>query len=136
MCRNVLWRLALFAFFVPGFVRGADRWAQLKIGMTAYETAAVIGEPLFRSAGRGFELWIYDRHAEVLFFGSLIGWTTPGTEKAASRVVDVWQDNHRGASAPTFLSAIPAWYPSKSIAHQRAVTLGDYERLPTYRFRN
>lgn len=136
MCRAILRRLAFLLLLSPGFVRGADSWAQLKIGMTAEETAAAIGKPLFRSEGRGFELWIYDHHAEVLFFGSLIGWTTPGTDKAASQVVDVWQGNHGGVNAPTFLSAIPAWYPNKKAAARTDFDPAGFERLPTYQFRH
>ena len=136
MGRLILWRLVFFLLLSPGFVRGADSWALLKIGMTAEETAAAIGEPLFRSAGRGFELWIYDQHAEVLFFGSLIGWTTPGTEKVACKAVDVWQGNHNGANAPTFLSALPVWLPAKSVTPRRDLDPSEIERPPTYRFRH
>ncbi len=134
MCQNFLRRLAFLAFIAPGLVRGADVWDHLKIGMTAEETTAVIGEPLFRSAGSGFELWIYDHHAEVIFFGSLIGWTTPATDHAIGRAVDVWQHNHSDASGPTFLSAIPAWYPDKNTASPGNPDAGGYDRLPTYRF--
>ena len=112
MYRNLLWCLA---FFAPSFVRGANVWDHLKIGMTAEETAAVIGEPLFRSAGSGFELWIYDHHAEVVFFGSLIGWTTPAAGQAIGHAVDVWQSNHGDSTGPTFLSAIPPWCPDKDV---------------------
>ncbi len=134
MGRILLWRLTFLAFLAPAFVRGADVWDHLKIGMTAEETAAVIGAPLFRSAGSGFELWIYDHHAEVVFFGSLIGWTTPATDQRIGHAVDVWQGDSGGTTGPTFLSAIPAWYPGKNAASPGNMDVGGYDRLPTYRF--
>lgn len=55
-----------------------ERWTQLKAGMTAEETAAAIGKPLIRTSGRGYELWIYDSCAEVLFqHGPVAAWTVP-----------------------------------------------------------
>lgn len=55
-----------------------EKWTQLKSGMSAEETAAVIGRPLIRTSGRGYELWIYDSCAEVLFqHGPVAAWTVP-----------------------------------------------------------
>ncbi len=99
--------MAFLLLCVPGFLSGAERWAQLKLGMTAEETVAAIGEPLFRSAGRGFELWIYDHRAEVVFFGPLIGWTTPSPGGEKGETNDIWLSDHTGVPTPTFLSQLP-----------------------------
>lgn len=104
-------RLWLLLLLVPAFARGADRWAQLKTGMTTDETVAALGEPLARNLGRGFELWTYDNHAEVLFFGDLIGWTSPGQGPALTHSFDIWQAN-RGKD--DFRSALLMLPPKRS----------------------
>lgn len=49
--------------------------------MTPAATFAALGKPLLRTAGRGFELWIYDHNAEVVFFrGPVIAWTAPSLD--------------------------------------------------------
>lgn len=46
--------------------------------MSKDETAAVLGRPLLRTAGKGFELWIYNHGAEVVFYaGPVFAWTAP-----------------------------------------------------------
>lgn len=59
--------------------------------MTADETLATLGAPLLRTSGNGFELWTYDRQAEVVFYGDLVGWTSPATNTENPKPVDVWQ---------------------------------------------
>jgi hypothetical protein len=57
---------------------GSDGWAQLRRGMSRNETAAAIGDPLFKNRGRGFELWLYDGGAEVVCYrDTLVAWTPP-----------------------------------------------------------
>lgn len=70
---------------------GADGWGQLKLGMTAEDAEAVLGAPLIRNQGKGFEKWVYDGRAEVLFYGGVIAWTAPGATSAAHSPVEVWQ---------------------------------------------
>lgn len=64
----------------------------MKLGLSADETAALLGDPLQRVRGRGFETWTYDGGGEVLLYakGSVIGWTAPavGTLRPSSH--DVW----------------------------------------------
>lgn len=91
MSRFFLPRFLLLLALVPGFIRAADSWNQLKIGMTSEQAALKLGDPLIRFTGMGFELWIYDHQAEALFYGPLIGWTSPVTGRAAGRSVDIWQ---------------------------------------------
>jgi hypothetical protein len=103
--------LALFFALVAGFTRGAEKWSQLKLGMTPKETLAMLGRPVLQTYGRGFEVWIYDNGAEALLFGSLIGWTAPPSPVmvpvAAVRSVDIWQENRDKAYCPTFLTRLP-----------------------------
>jgi len=98
--------------------------------MSAEETASAIGEPLFRSAGRVLSYGFMIITPKFYFFGSLVGWTTPATEKAAGQAVDVWQGNQGGATAPTFLFAIPAWYPAKGCSRGRSVQAATTAFLP------
>ena len=47
--------------------------------MNRLETASILGTPLFKNTGRGFELWIYDSGAEVVCYrGMVVAWTAPG----------------------------------------------------------
>ena len=56
-----------------------DGWGQLKAGMTRVDATSTLGKPLFKNLGRGFELWIYDKGAELVCYrGILVAWTPPG----------------------------------------------------------
>ncbi|MEO6004124.1 MAG: hypothetical protein ABIZ04_10650 [Opitutus sp.] len=62
-----------------GVGKAEEGWGQLKAGMTRVDAVSTLGTPLFKNLGRGFELWIYDRGAEVVCFrGTLVAWTAPG----------------------------------------------------------
>jgi|GEM_PF-4823879 len=84
-------------FFLPAVLLASSlsarepRWQELQIGHTAGQTVALLGEPLLRSKGRGFEKWTYDDGAEVIFHGALIGWTVPASLRAAARSDDIWK---------------------------------------------
>jgi hypothetical protein len=93
--------------FLPGFIRGGEGWAQLKIGMAETEAVAALGEPLMRLNGKGFEVWIYDNRAEALFYGCLIGWTSPSTGQTMGQSVDIWQRQPGAADAPVFFLPRP-----------------------------
>jgi hypothetical protein len=136
MVQRNLRRFVLLLLVSHGLVRGAEAWAHLKLGMNPEETLATLGAPLFRSGERGFELWIYDRHAEVLFYGSLVGWTNPATGLAPGASRDVWSSNPNAASFPTFLSALPPPPPPpKKVRLPQNLVPYAPDRLPTYRFR-
>ena len=66
-------------------------WTKLRLGMSFAQADLTLGEPLIRTAGQGFEIGIYDRNAEVVFYGPLVGWTSPGTDACPGAAVDVWQ---------------------------------------------
>jgi len=56
-------------------VHAAAEWDKLKAGMASDAALKELGEPLIRTYGRGFEVWIYDGKGEALFTGSLKAWT-------------------------------------------------------------
>lgn len=69
---------------------GLADWTCLREGITVEETAEALGQPLIRTYGRGFEVWIYDSHGEVVFAGGdrALGWSlpVPNPESAARPV--------------------------------------------------
>jgi len=83
----------------------AADWSALKIGMTPAETMGALGEPLIRTSGQGFDIWIYDNQAEAVFYGPLVGWTSPRTATAQAQTVDVWQAAAPGS--PTSVQVLP-----------------------------
>src|SRR5512141_1565394 len=59
-------------------VEAADGWSRLRPGMTRGETMTVLGSPVLKTNGHGFELWLYDGGAEVVCYrGVVLGWTAP-----------------------------------------------------------
>jgi hypothetical protein len=81
-------------------------WAQLKVGMSVEEIVSVLGDPVLRIKGRGFETWTYDHGAEVLVYGLLVGWTAPDSTSLAIRSQDVWASRPRGDYFGTLRSAV------------------------------
>lgn len=69
---------------------GSADWTCLREGITVGETAEALGQPLIRTYGRGFEVWIYDSRGEVVFAGGerALGWSlpVPNPESAARPV--------------------------------------------------
>ena len=116
--------LALFLGLGPVLLHGEDDWSDLKLGMTAEETIATLGRPLLRTTGRGFETWIYDNGAEVLLYGSLVGWTAPASARVVERSVDVWRENRSGTYFPTFLALLPKPVAKSSAPEQSAGSSG------------
>lgn len=130
MRQRIQWYLASFLLFTSTLL-GAESWAQLKLGMTGDEATEVLGEPLFKTVGHGFELWIYDNKAEALFYGGpLVGWTTPEKRKSVVRSVDVWQRKAAGSDAPVFI--LPRVYRPA----QRRDNNAESYQTPLYRLRN
>lgn len=89
MVRSIFrWLLPACCLLAPLF--GEADWSRLKDGLTAEQTTEALGKPLIRTYGRGFEVWIYDSHGEVLFAGGpAMGWTQPiPNPESASRPVE------------------------------------------------
>jgi hypothetical protein len=133
MTRRFPWQFALLSLLAPGLIRGAEAWTRLKLGMSADDAVAVLGEPLIRATGKGFELWIYDHDAEALFYGPLIGWTTPTEGDGPVHCVDVWQPAKPGADQPVFF--LPRPILTKNPVHRRAAPAEGENKLPFYRVR-
>jgi hypothetical protein len=122
--------IGLGLILAPGLTRAADGWAKLHLGMTAAQTAAALGDPLLRTAGQGFEVWIYDHCAEAVFYGPLIGWTAPTTGGGPGKTADVWQAGVGRAAA----TAVSLPRPTGRRTSPRAGSQADDEnKLPSYR---
>jgi hypothetical protein len=136
MLPRILWSLACFLILSTSSLHGAEGWAQLKIGMTADEAAEALGNPLLKTAGSGFELWIYDNNAEAVFYGGpLVGWTTPSKGKTAGHAVDVWQRKPGGTESPVFILPRPSRQP-KRVDRLTGDSTDKIYKLPFYRRRN
>lgn len=103
---SLLPRILLVAL-LPLSASASEAWSQLSIGMSQEETLSALGEPVLRNTGRGLELWIYDNHAEVLFLGNVIGWSTPVARDAPRKTADVWQANGGRNDYRTVLLMLP-----------------------------
>ena len=78
MSRHLSFSVVFIALCTPVFAADAKVWAQLKTDMTPKEARALLGNPLIRNANRGYEVWIYDSKAEVVFHqGPVMAWTIP-----------------------------------------------------------
>jgi len=68
------------------------------MGMTTEQTASLLGEPMFRRRGHGFETWTYEGCAEVVFYGSgaVVAWTAPPEPPAPPRSRDLWSSQPKG----------------------------------------
>lgn len=142
MSRSWLTLCAVLLALVPG-LRAGEAWSQLKLGMTADETRTKLGNPMLRTSGKGFETWIYDRGAEAVLYGSLIGWTSPAAANesgpaatSAPRSVDIWSTADHSAERPlTFLSLLPqppAPPPPKRVAPASPSLRPDDAWVPLY----
>jgi hypothetical protein len=79
----------LLGLIIPVLSQGAADWTKLKTGIMPTEAAEVLGKPLIRTYGRGFQLWIYDGAGEIVFGGGpALGWTVPApTAESLARPV-------------------------------------------------
>ncbi len=133
--RSSLWLSLVLVWLPVGSQAAVDGWTRLKIGMTTDEAVTALGAPLQRNIGRGFELWTYDHQAEVLFYGDVIGWTTPGEGGGARRSTDVWQLNQ---GRDDFLAVLRRLPPSRSLPAKprpAAPAPANLNWRPTLRFR-
>lgn len=109
--------------------RGADGdWGAIKAGLTRVETLAAVGEPLMRSAGREFELWIYDRGAEIVCFrGRIVAWTAP-----------VGQEHLSANGRQIDMSSVPAMPVEQQVSSRRAtrvISTSSYDSVRSHRSR-
>lgn len=87
-------RLLLLGLLLTDSLSAAPQrqWAQLKVGISARQTITLLGQPLFRRHGKGFETWTYDQGSEVLLYGgnAVVGWTAPASANLPERSRDIW----------------------------------------------
>ena len=74
------------------FAGAAPDWTKIKAGMNGDEALKQLGYPLIRTAGRGFEVWIYDGRGEMVFSGGPLKDWTVGAPTAESLARSVAQD--------------------------------------------
>lgn len=88
---------------------GQNPWTQLKVGLSAQRTASLLGEPVLRNHGHGFETWTYDHGAEVVIYAgaTLVGWTAPAELALPVRSQDVWSNHPAGDYYATMHSILP-----------------------------
>ena len=78
MYRHITFTVIFVALSVQGFAASSKAWSKVKADMTQDEIVELLGQPLIRNSNRGFEVWIYDSKAEVVFNqGPVIAWTIP-----------------------------------------------------------
>ncbi len=92
---STLLRLLLLTALLAGPLSAAPKkklWGELKVGTSARQAVTLLGEPLARRRGKGFETWTYDQGAEVLLYrgAAVIGWTAPASANLPARSGDVW----------------------------------------------
>lgn len=119
MLRSIVRYIAPFLLLPTVSLVGAEDWSQLHIGMSADQATEALGLPLIKTVSNGFELWIYDNHAEALFYGGpLIGWTTPAKGSTHGRAIDVWEKKPGAQVTPSFvLPRLPA--PKRRVERSR-----------------
>lgn len=104
MRQSILRFLAPLLLISTGSLVGAEDWSQLHLGMSTEQATEALGVPLIKTIANGFELWIYDNHAEALFYGGpLIGWTTPTQKNVPGHAVDVWVRKPGVPATPSFI---------------------------------
>lgn len=114
MSQNHLLALVVLALGVATPLSGAERWQKMKAGMTRHAMRSMLGDPLIRSSGRGFEVWVYDNRAEVVCIrGVVVAWTAPGGKpNAEGGQVDV-----SGVAAPEASSVRSGYVPRGEAGH-------------------
>ena len=104
----------------------AEGWSVLKAGMSRADTESALGDPMFKNVARGFEVWFYDRGAEVLCFqGFVVAWTAPaGVASPDGRQLDLTPFFQRAAVD------IPAATPAEKTVTELQLTPVRQMRLP------
>ena len=127
MLRSILFRVVVPVVCSTASLAGADRWAELKPGMTRGEAAALLGGELMASRSRGFEVAIYDQKAEVVYLrGQVVAWTAPASSSAAASPGEAWHFEQTRSSTPS---------PAPAANAARAPELNRRAILPAYRIR-
>lgn len=127
MLRKVLLPLAcLLLASIQGTAADLDAWGRMRTGMTAFDTATLLGAPLIRTTGHGFDMWIYDSCAEVLFYrGPVIAWTAPvSNPESEARPIE---------NDMSFRPAVPA--PRVNTRKVPMNGVGDYPPDTRFRYR-
>lgn len=122
--RTAFRRLIMLGLLMPAGLC-AQEWEKLKPGMSRDEAAGFIGRALISSAGRGFEVAIYDHRAELVFLdGMLVTWTAPAASSAAPAPANTWRfEQEKFVPAPVAPIRKPAASPVK-----RVIVLPAYRR--------
>ena len=103
-------RLALLGLLLVGTLSaGQSPWTQLKVGMSANRTVSLLGAPVMRNHGHGFETWIYDHGAEVVIYAgiTLVGWTAPAVLAVPGHSQDIWSNHPAGEYYATMHAILP-----------------------------
>lgn len=128
MKRLLRLRCSLMAVLFPVAADAAGEWSQIKAGMTREETAAVLGNELMASRGRGFNVAIYDGRAEVLYLnGQVVAWTAPAASDSPLPPTSAWQFDQTPRVRPRMQPAGGANATPGASVRQRAI-------LPAYRW--
>ena len=97
MSRPTFALIAFLTLLSPATAIDLRGWSKLKVGMSPLQTVSALSVPVLRSAGRGFELWVYDNRSEVVFYGgAVVAWTVPPPDPG----VDVVQPDFIGPVPP------------------------------------
>ena len=113
-------RLTLLGLLLVGTLSaGQNPWTQLKVGLSAQRTATLLGEPVLRNHGHGFETWTYDHGAEVIIYAgaTLVGWTAPAELAQLVRSQDIWSNHPAGEYYATMHAILPR--PERPAANRR-----------------
>ncbi len=105
----------------------APDWTKVKAGMNGDEAVKLLGQPLLRTAARGFDVWIYDGRGEMIFSGGPLKAWTMGAPTAESLARPVTQDvmfraSHRSVRRLPPTPSLPA-------------PIRTYQEISTTRFR-
>jgi hypothetical protein len=122
--RPLLAGAALLA--LPAFAFAAPDWSKVKAGMTNDEAAKLLGQPLLRTAARGFEVWVYDGRGEVVFAGGPLKAWTMGTPTSESLARPVDRD---------VLIRTARRSTSRRLAPAQTLPVRTYQDISTTRFR-
>ena len=98
----------LFVLLAVSLPAAPQPWARLKLGMSSEQIVSLLGSPLLRTRGHGFETWTYDHGAEVLIHGTVVGWTAPASARLLVRSRDVWHSRRLEENFATLHSGLPA----------------------------
>lgn len=104
----------------------APDWTKVKAGMNGDETLKLLGQPLVRTAARGYDVWIYDGRGEIVFAGGPVKSWSIGAPTTESLVRPVARDvllRPARRSVTTRLAPTPA-LPSRT-----------YQEMSTTHFR-